>query len=72
MWALLSTRLRTWLLFAVAVPLAGALARMIARRLENRNGPSRLSRALWSAGNMASRRKGGQDDRVPQTAARAT
>ena len=56
MWALLSTRLRTWLLFAIAVPLAGVVARAVARRLERRNGPTRLSRALQTAGNAASRR----------------
>jgi hypothetical protein len=56
MWALFSTRLRTWLLLAVAVPLAGALARAVARRLERRNGPSRLTKALFSVGDLASRR----------------
>jgi hypothetical protein len=56
MWALLSTRLRTWLLFAIAVPVAGAVARSVARRLERRNGPTRLSRVLHTAGNAASRR----------------
>jgi hypothetical protein len=56
MWALLSTRLRTWLLFAIAVPLAGALARIIARQLEKRHGSTRLSRGLFSVGNLASRR----------------
>ena len=56
MWALLSTRLRTWLLFAILVPLAGVVARAAARRLERRNGPTRLSRALRTAGNAASRR----------------
>jgi hypothetical protein len=58
MWALLSSRLRTWLLLAVAVPLIGALARAIARRLERRNGSSRLSRALYSIGDLAARRGG--------------
>jgi hypothetical protein len=57
MWALLSTRLRTWLLLTVAVPLAGVLARSIGRRLERRNGPTRLSRALLSMGDLASRRR---------------
>ncbi len=57
MWALLSTRLRTWLLFAVAVPLAGALARSLARRIERRHGPTRLSRGLTSAGDLARRGK---------------
>jgi hypothetical protein len=62
MWALLSTRLRTWLLLAVAVPVAGALARALARRLERRNGSTRLSRALFTIGDLASRR-GGRGDR---------
>ena len=56
MWALLSTRLRTWLLIAVALPLAGALASAVARRLERRNGSTKLSRALQTAGDMAARR----------------
>jgi hypothetical protein len=63
MWALLSTRLRTWLLLAVAVPVAGAIARAVARRLEQRNGSTKLSRALFTAGDMAARRgkRGGRD-----------
>jgi hypothetical protein len=56
MWALFSTRLRTWLLLAVAVPLAGTLARAVARRIERRNGPTKVSRALFSAGDLAARR----------------
>ena len=56
MWALLSTRLRTWVFFAVALPLAGALARAVGRRLERRNGPTRVSRALQSAGDLAARK----------------
>ena len=63
MWALLSTRLRTWLLIAVALPLAGALARAVARRLERRNGSTKLSRALQTAGDMAARRRSGADRR---------
>lgn len=60
MLALLSSRVRTWLLLAVAVPVAGALARAIARRLEARSGPTRVSRALFSAGDLASRRRSGK------------
>jgi hypothetical protein len=60
MWALLSTRLRTWLLLAVAVPLAGALARFVAGRLERRNGSTRVSRALYSASDLAARRGKGR------------
>jgi hypothetical protein len=56
MWALLSTRLRTWLLFAVALPVIGALARAAARRLERRGGPTRVSRALHTAGDLTARK----------------
>jgi hypothetical protein len=56
MWALLSTRLRTWLLIAVALPLAGALARAVARRIERRRGSTKVSRALQTAGDLAARR----------------
>lgn len=37
MWALLSTRLRTWLLFAVAVPVVRAGVHHAARRAEERD-----------------------------------
>jgi len=40
----------------VALPLAGALARAVARRLERRNGSTKLSRALQTAGDLAARR----------------
>jgi HAMP domain-containing protein len=64
MWALFSTRLRTWFLLAVAVPLAGVVARFAGRRLERRHGPTRLSRGLLSAGDLAARRgRRGRQDR---------
>lgn len=56
MWVLLSSRLRTWVLLTVAVPLGGALARAVARRLERRGGSTRLSRGLFTVGDLASRR----------------
>jgi len=62
MWALLSTRLRTWLLFAILVPLAGVVARAAARRLERRHGSTRLSRALRTASDAASRRDRKRDE----------
>jgi hypothetical protein len=65
MWALLSTRLRTWVLFAVAVPLAGAVARTVARRIERRRGSTRLTRALTTAGDLASRRDRRSRGRTP-------
>lgn len=58
MWALLSTRLRTWLLLTVAVPLGAALARRLAHEIERRRGPSGLTRALHRAGELADRRRG--------------
>lgn len=57
MWALFSARLRTWVLFTIAVPLAGALARAIARRIEARSGETKVSRSLWKVGNLARRRE---------------
>lgn len=57
MWALFSTRLRTWVLFTVALPLGGVLARAIARRLEQRHGETRLTRSLYRASDLVSRRQ---------------
>ncbi len=53
-WAFLSTRLRTWLLLAVALPVAGRLLRAIGVRLEGRS--PRAGKALTSAGEFARRR----------------
>ncbi|KQS67628.1 hypothetical protein [Modestobacter sp. Leaf380] len=60
MWALLSTRLRTWVLLTVAVPLVSRLLRGAGRQLESRRGPSNLSRGLTKAGDLTGRvaRKG--------------
>lgn len=60
MWALLSSRLRTWLLLTVAVPLVSRLLRTAGARLEARRGPSNLSRGLRKAGDLTGRvaRKG--------------
>ena len=57
MWALLSRRLRTWLVLAVVVPLGAAGARMLAERIESRRGPSHLTRGLRSASDLANRRR---------------
>jgi hypothetical protein len=64
MWAFFSRRLRTWLILSVAVPLGGALARAIARRLEERRGASRTTRALYQAGDLARRGNRGPDARA--------
>lgn len=60
MLALFSTRLRTWVLFTVALPLGGVLARAIARRLEQRTGETKVTRSLYKASDLVSRRQRGQ------------
>jgi hypothetical protein len=52
MWLFLSRRLRMWLILTVLVPLATGLLRRVGRRLERRNGPTRVSRALLRAGEV--------------------
>ena len=49
MWALLSTRLRTWLLFAIAVPIARSAVHHAARRAAGNNPDSTTSRTLGRA-----------------------
>jgi hypothetical protein len=56
MLALFSTRLRTWLLLTVALPLGGVLARALARRIEQRHGETRVTRSLYKASDLVSRR----------------
>ena len=52
-WALLSTRLRTWLLFAVVLPIAGRLLEALGVRVGQRN--PRAGDALTKAGGYARR-----------------
>jgi hypothetical protein len=64
MWLFLSRRLRMWLILTVVVPLTTGLLRGVGRRLERRNGPTRVSRALLRAGefgeNARARLRGGR------------
>ena len=46
MWVFFTSRLRQWLILAVAVPLATVLVRTIRRRIEKRTGETRLTRGL--------------------------
>jgi formate hydrogenlyase subunit 4 len=55
MWLFLTRRLRMWLILTVVVPLSTGLLRRIGRRLERRNGPSTVSRALLKAGDLGDR-----------------
>jgi hypothetical protein len=46
MWVFFTSRLRQWLILAVAVPLATLVVRTIRRRIEKRTGETRLTRGL--------------------------
>jgi hypothetical protein len=59
MLALLSKRLRLWLLLAVGAPLLAWLLGNIGNRLERRNGPTRVSTALCKVGGWLGRRARG-------------
>ncbi len=49
MWAFASRRLRTYLLFAVGAPVAAAVLDQIGKGIEQRRGPSTVTRSLRSA-----------------------
>jgi hypothetical protein len=55
MWFLLMSRVRTWLLLTVVVPLATGLLRRAARALERRTGSTQVTRALYKAGDLGDR-----------------
>ena len=57
MWVLFTRRLRMWLLASVALPLIGWLLGRVGTALEQRRGPSRVSRTLVSAGDKVRRRR---------------
>lgn len=67
MWAFLSSRLRTWLLIAVALPLVRALLRRISAAAERRRPGARSTRlvgradsVLQSLADRRSRRRAGR------------
>jgi formate hydrogenlyase subunit 4 len=55
MWLFLTRRLRMWLILSVVVPLTSGVLRKVGRRLERRNGPTRVSRTLLKAGELGDR-----------------
>ena len=61
-WAFLSTRLRTWLLFAVLLPIGGRLLEAIGLRIGRRN-PG-VGDALTKAGGFARRPTGRRRGRL--------
>lgn len=57
MWLFFTSRLRQWLLFAVAVPMLVLLVRLIRQTLEKRSGQTRLTGALRRVEEVAQRRR---------------
>ena len=55
MWVFFTSRLRQWLILAVAVPLATVVVRTIRRRIEKRTGETRLTRGLGQVENLGRR-----------------
>jgi hypothetical protein len=55
MWLFFTRRLRMWLILSVLVPLTTGLLRRIGLRLERRNGPTPVSRALLRTGELGDR-----------------
>ncbi len=46
MWLFITARLRQWVIFAVAVPIATTIIHLVRERLEGRSGSTKLTRAL--------------------------
>ncbi len=46
MWLFITRRLRTWLIFALVVPIATTTIHLIREMIEKRTGNTRLTRAL--------------------------
>ena len=55
MWLFLTSRIRTWLIVTVVVPLATGLLRRAGRVLERRTGSTPVTRALYKAGDLGDR-----------------
>ena len=55
MWLFLTSRLRTWLLLTVVVPLATGLLRRVGQVIERRTGATSVTRALYKAGDLGDR-----------------
>jgi hypothetical protein len=56
MWAFFSRRLRMWLVLAVVVPLVSWAMGWLGDRIEARNGPGKVSRALRTGRDWLDRR----------------
>ena len=58
MWVFISSRLRQWLLFAIAVPLLTSLVHVVRTRIEKKSGQTPLTKALGQVENFGQRRRG--------------
>lgn len=59
MWLFFTRRLRMWLILTVLVPLGTGLLRRVGRAIEQRRGPSAVSRGLLRAGDLGDRARAG-------------
>jgi hypothetical protein len=57
MWVFISARLRQWILFAVAIPLATTVVHLVRVRLEHRSGQTNLVRLLTKLENLGQRQR---------------
>jgi hypothetical protein len=62
MWMFISARLRSWVIFAIAVPVATTAVHMVRERLEAKSGRTPLVTALSKIENFGMRRVRGRRD----------
>ena len=55
MWLFLTSKLRTWLIVTILVPIGGGLLRRAGYELQRRRGPSGVSNTLIRAGELTDR-----------------
>jgi hypothetical protein len=60
MWMFITARLRTWLIFAIAVPIATTVVHMLRERLEARSGRTPLVTVLTKIENLGRRKVRGR------------
>ena len=58
MWVFISSRLRQWVLFAVAVPILTSLIHLLRTRIEKKSGETALTKALAKIEDFGQRRPG--------------
>jgi hypothetical protein len=57
MWLFITSRLRQWLIFAIAVPLLTLLVHAVRTAIEKRSGETALTRTLARAEDLGRRKK---------------